>query len=115
MTNIPHCFVVAFSRSGEGELRTVAAIKAANKQYARSAAFQMAAMNRGAIAFSKSGNTATGKWKNAEILAQFGDVPHDWALTKQLELWDLGLLQITHARPFANDASGGSVTAQAVN
>jgi hypothetical protein len=84
MANRAHCFVLAFSRAEEGELRIETAIKALSKQHARSAAFQMAAMNVGAVAFSKAGDPVNGEWKSAEILAQFGEIPTDRALHRHI-------------------------------
>jgi hypothetical protein len=105
MASSTQSFVLAFSRTEEGELRIETAIKALSKQHARSAAFQMAALNEGALAFSKSGGPVTGEGKSAEILAQFGDIPPDRALHHHIGgFLDSGSLHVTSGggHPLAN-------------
>jgi hypothetical protein len=39
----------------------------------------MAGVERGAVAFSKTGDPQLGKWDDAVILGRYGDVPDDLA------------------------------------
>jgi hypothetical protein len=97
MTDVSNCFVLAFSRTEQG-IRIEAVIKALSRRHARSAAFQMAAMNLGAMALSETGHPGLDEWGDAEILAQFGDVPDGLDLHYQIKaLWNSGVLQDTSA------------------
>ena len=48
-------------------------------EQARATAARMVAPERGAIAFSKTGDPQLGEWDDAIILGRYGDVPDDLA------------------------------------
>jgi hypothetical protein len=48
-------------------------------EQARATASRMAAVERGAVAFSETGDPQLGEWHYAVILGRYGDVPDDLA------------------------------------
>jgi hypothetical protein len=76
---ITYFAVVPFSRTNDGDFLAEAAIEVPNADQARMTARRMAGTNRGAIAFSKTGDPQLGEWADAVILGRYGDVPDDLA------------------------------------
>ena len=69
--------VVAFDRDEEGELKPREARKVMSPIVAERRARTLALEHSGALAFSRTGNPATGEFGDAVILAQFGEVDLD--------------------------------------
>lgn len=78
-TRITYFAVLPFSRTQDGDFLAEAAIEVRNADQARSTARQMAGTDRGAVAFSKTGNPQIGEWDDAVVLGRYGDVPDDLA------------------------------------
>ena len=66
--------VVAFDRDEEGDLRPGEAQEVMSPFVAERRARALALEHAGALAFSRTGNPATGEFQDAVILARFGDV-----------------------------------------
>ncbi len=66
--------VVAFDRDEEGELKPGEAQEVMSPIVAERRARALALEYAGALAFSRTGNPATGEFQDAVILARFGDV-----------------------------------------
>jgi hypothetical protein len=72
------CHVVAvFDRDEEGNLKPGEALEVTNAAAAERAARGLAEQHAGAVAFSRTGDPATGEFQDGAILAQFGDVDLD--------------------------------------
>jgi hypothetical protein len=69
--------VVAFDRDEEGELKPREARKVMSPIVAERRARTLALEHSGALAFSRTGNPATGEFRDAVILARFGEVALD--------------------------------------
>ena len=69
--------VVAFDRDEEGELKPREARKVMSSIVAERRARTLALEHSGALAFSRTGNPATGEFRDAVILARFGEVDLD--------------------------------------
>jgi hypothetical protein len=69
--------VVAFDRDQEGELQPGEAQEVMSPVVAERRARALALEHTGALAFSRTGNPATGEFEDAVILAQFGEVDLD--------------------------------------
>jgi len=69
--------VVAFDRDEEGELKPREARKVMSPIVAERRARTLALEHSGALAFSRTGNPATGEFGDAVILARFGEVALD--------------------------------------
>jgi len=69
--------VVAFDRDEEGELKPREARKVMSPIVAERRARTLALEHSGALAFSRTGNPATGEFGDAVILARFGEVDLD--------------------------------------
>ena len=69
--------VVAFDRDEEGELKPREARKVMSPIVAERRARTLALEHGGALAFSRTGNPATGEFRDAVILARFGEVDLD--------------------------------------
>ena len=74
---ITYFAVLPFSRTDEGDFLAEAAIERRTADQARAIASRMAGAERGAVAFSKTGDPQLGKWDDAVILGRCGDVPDD--------------------------------------
>jgi hypothetical protein len=85
MANSMFFLVLAFRQTGNCQYRVDAAIRVPSAQGARLGAAQLAGCGRGAVAFSITGDPSIGGWKDAEILARFGNVPSDYALRECIE------------------------------
>ncbi len=66
--------VVAFDRNEEGDLKPGEAQEVMSPIVAERRARALALEHVGALAFSRTGNPATGEFEDAVILAQFGEV-----------------------------------------
>ena len=66
--------VVAFDRNVEGDLKPGEAQQVMSPVVAERRARALALEHAGALAFSRTGNPATGEFENAVILKQFGEV-----------------------------------------
>ena len=69
--------VVAFDRDEEGELKPREARKVMSPIVAERRARTLALEHSGALAFSRTGNPATREFRDAVILARFGEVDLD--------------------------------------
>jgi hypothetical protein len=85
MADITYFFALAFSRSAEGEVRAEAAIRALDEEHAISMAAHFEGEGRGAVALAKSGDLSVPVWKDAKVLARFGDVPDDHILRHRIQ------------------------------
>ena len=66
--------VVAFDRDVEGDLQPDEAQEVMSSLVAERRARALALEHAGALAFSRTGNPATGEFQDGVILAQFGEV-----------------------------------------
>jgi hypothetical protein len=66
--------VVAFDRDAEGDLKPGEAREVLSPIIAERRARALAAGHAGALAFSRTGDPATGEFQDAVVLAQFGEV-----------------------------------------
>ena len=66
--------VVAFDRDEEGELKPRETQEVMSPIVAERRARTLALEHSGALAFSRTGNPATGEFRDAVILARFGEV-----------------------------------------
>ncbi len=69
--------VVLFDRDAEGDLQPGEAQEVMSSLVAERRARALALEHAGALAFSRTGNPATGEFLDAVILAQFGEVDVD--------------------------------------
>ena len=69
----------AFSRDADGDFIAEAAIEVRSAAQAKAIAARMAAAERGAVAFARTGDPQLGEWDDAIILGRYGDVPDDLA------------------------------------
>jgi hypothetical protein len=69
--------VVTFDRDSEGELKATETREAVSPVAAERAARRLSYEHAGAVAFSRTGEPATGEFADAIILAQFGEVDLD--------------------------------------
>ena len=79
MSRITYFTVLPFSRDANGDFLAEAAIDVRSAVGARATASRMAVADRGAVAFSKTGDPQLGEWDDAVILGRYGDVPDDLA------------------------------------
>ena len=69
--------VIAFDRDAEGDLKPGEAREVLSPIIAERRARALAAGHVGALAFSRTGDPATGEFQDAVVLAQFGEVDLD--------------------------------------
>ena len=69
--------VVTFDRSEEGELRSGEPRELPSAEAAKRRAASIAHQHAGVVAFSQTGDPATGEFENAKILSQAGDFDLD--------------------------------------
>jgi len=74
---VTYYVVVYFDRDEEDNLKAGEAREATNAAAAERAARALAAQHAGAVAFSRTGDPATGDFRDGAVLAQFGDVDLD--------------------------------------
>jgi hypothetical protein len=77
MPEITYFAVLPFSRTEEGDFLAEAAIEVRSAVEARATAARKEGPERGAVAFSKTGDPQLGEWQDAVILGKYGDVPDD--------------------------------------
>jgi hypothetical protein len=77
MPQVTYFAVLPFSRTEDGDFLAEAAIEMRSAAQAKATASRMEAPERGAIAFSKTGDPQLGEWNDAVILGRYGDVPDD--------------------------------------
>jgi hypothetical protein len=75
MANMTYFVAMPFDRNEEGDLVAGEAQERQSAGAAESAARRMAETAAGALAFSRTGDPATGEFEDAVVLRQFGDVP----------------------------------------
>jgi hypothetical protein len=75
--NVTYYVVVPFDRNEDGDLVVATAQEATSALVAERGARALALDHAGAVAFSRTGDTSTGEFQDAAILAQFGDVDLD--------------------------------------
>ena len=75
--SVTYHVVVAFDRDEEGELKPREAREVMSSIVAERRARALALERAGALAFSRTGNPATGEFQDAVILARFGEVTLD--------------------------------------
>ena len=69
--------VVAFDRDAQGDLKPGEGREVMSPVVAERRARALVLEHAGAVAFSRTGNPATGEFQDAMILAQFGEVDLD--------------------------------------
>ena len=74
---ITYYVIVLFDRDAEGDLKPGEGREVPSSQAAIRAARSSVIGHSGAVAFSRTGDTATGEFEDAVILAQFGEVDLD--------------------------------------
>jgi hypothetical protein len=79
MPQITYLAVLPFSRTEEGDFLAEAAIEVRSAEQAKAIAARLEGPERGAVAFSKTGDPQVGEWTDAVILGRYGDVPDDLA------------------------------------
>jgi hypothetical protein len=72
--NVTYYVVVPFDRNEEGDLKARPALAATTALAAERGTRSVALDHAGAVAFSRTGDPALGKFQDAVILAQFGEV-----------------------------------------
>ena len=75
--SVTYDVVVAFDRDEEGELKPRETQEVMSPIVAERRARTLALEHSGALAFSRTGNPATGEFGDAVILARFGEVALD--------------------------------------
>jgi hypothetical protein len=73
MPDVTYFAVLPFSRTEDGDFLAEAAIEVRSAAQAKATASSMAAAERGAIAFSKTGDPQLGEWQDAVILGRQGE------------------------------------------
>jgi hypothetical protein len=74
---ITYFVALPFDRNEEGELVAGEAREAQTDVAARRIASALAGGKAGAVAFSRTGDPATGEFEDAVILARYGETPDD--------------------------------------
>jgi hypothetical protein len=80
MPQTTYFVVLPFSRTEDGDFLAEAAIEVRSAEQAKAIAARMEGPERGAVAFSKTGDPQLGEWDDAVILGRYDDVPDDLAL-----------------------------------
>jgi hypothetical protein len=75
MANVTYFVALPFARTDDGELVPGEANELQTAGAAVREAQRMAATAAGAVAFSRTGDPATGEFDNAVVIRRFGDVP----------------------------------------
>ena len=75
--SVTYYVVVPFDRDDDGDLRPGEAQEVPNPGIAERKARDLARVHAGALAFSRSGDPATGNFQDAVVLATFGQVDLD--------------------------------------
>ena len=69
--------VVVFDRDEDGDLKPSEARETTNATAGERAARALSGQHAGAVAFTRTGDPATGEFQDGVVLAQFGDVDLD--------------------------------------
>jgi hypothetical protein len=77
MPDITYFAVLPFSRTEDGDFLAESPIEVRSAEQAKATASRMCAQDRGAVAFSKTGDPWLGDWKDAVVLGRYGDAPDD--------------------------------------
>jgi hypothetical protein len=77
MASITYYVALSFAAGEDGDLLPGEPVEALNEWQARSRAAGLAIHNAGAVAFSRTGDPASGEFDPAVILARHGDLPAD--------------------------------------
>ena len=72
--SVTYCVVVPFVRNEEGDLVPLEAMEVPNADLAKRRAQRVAEAHAGAVAFSRTGDPATGEFGEAKIIAVYGAV-----------------------------------------
>ena len=72
--SVTYCVVVPFTRDEIGDLAPLEAMEAPNADAAKRRARAVAETHAGAVAFSRTGDPATGTFDDAEVIAVYGAV-----------------------------------------
>ena len=72
--SVTYCVVVPFVRTEEGDLAPLEAMEAPNADLAKRRAHAVAEKHAGAVAFSRTGDPATGEFGEPNVIAVFGAV-----------------------------------------
>ena len=72
--SVTYCVVVPFARDPEGDLVPLEPVEAPNADTARRRAQRAAETHAGAVAFSRTGDPASGEFGEAQVIAVFGAV-----------------------------------------
>jgi hypothetical protein len=76
---ITYFVVLPFTKDEEGELVPLDPMEVQSSEGAKRRAAAVADSKGGAIAFSRTGEPATGDFEDAVVLGRYGDVPGDFA------------------------------------
>jgi hypothetical protein len=77
MAAITYYVALPVLKNEEGEWVAGQALEAKTPEEAKRRAMALAAVDGGAVAFSRTGDPDTGEFSDAVILARFGEVPDD--------------------------------------
>jgi hypothetical protein len=77
MASLTYFVAVPFERTAEGELAAGEAREAQSESAAMRLAAALASTKAGAVAFSRTGDPATGEFADAVILARYGEVAEE--------------------------------------
>ena len=75
MASVTYFVAMPFTRDDDGELVPGEAQERQSASAVESAARRMAETSAGAVAFSRTGDPATGEFEDAVVLREFGEVP----------------------------------------
>ncbi len=79
MATLTYYVVLPFFRTTDGEILADEPIEVSDGDRARRQAERVARAKGGGVAFSRTGDPATGDFEDAVILGRFGEVPDDLA------------------------------------
>ena len=77
MTTVTYYVVIPYSRSDEGDLVQAEPMEAQSRHAAMRLAAQVAAGTVGAVAFSRTGDPATGDFEPAQWIVRHGETPDE--------------------------------------
>lgn len=72
--DVTYCVVVTFDRDQDGELKPGEAVEIPSARAAERRAAAVALHHAGAVAFTRTGDPAIGEFRDATLLARFGEV-----------------------------------------
>lgn len=77
MAEVTYFVALPFRQTDDGDLMAGDAVECPNAGRAVKEAQRMSRTNTGAVAFSRSGDPASGEFADAKIIKQFGELPLD--------------------------------------